>query len=84
MSKKFKYKPQPKKNWVEFKPRRGRWVKAELINTDKLDRATLKLENGNLIKHTILTGFHYGIVKKKRKKVILNAKKEEVDQFSHS
>lgn len=69
---KKKFKPQPKKNYVEYKPCRGPWTKAELISVDKLNRAKLRLISGEIIHHTTLKGFHWGIIKKKKKKVVPN------------
>lgn len=61
-------KPKEKKFVIEYKPHRGTWKRAELLNSDKLDKVVLRLEDGNIVRRTSLRNFRWGPTKKKKRK----------------
>ena len=65
-------KKKHKKNYVEYKSCKKNWTKAELISLDRLNKATLKLSSGELIKRTTRVGFRWGVTKKVRRKGNIN------------
>lgn len=56
-----------KHQYIEFKSNRNKWTKAELIGLKGMNKAIIKLIDGQIIRRSTVKKFRWGITKKVRK-----------------